>query len=195
MFVVIDGPDGVGKTTIIQGLKQRFIEKGVKLECVNDPSSDVDIAKDIRSILKTKCKSMHKSTRLLLYLAARVELLYKSILPAIKEDKLVLCDRYYASTYAYQGMDESTQNLNILNSILSLSKSPDLEIIITRDRPFRDTIDDSEYYNSAFKTLVERYTKYCQEYGSDHKIILYDIQDKVKDQAVEEIFNIINSYQ
>ncbi len=102
-FIVLDGPDGCGKTTQVKLLADWLKEQGVEIETFRDPG-DTDIGEKIRRILlNPDHTAMNTRTELLLYMAARAQLWAEKIAPALKENKCVILDRWLSSTCAYQG--------------------------------------------------------------------------------------------
>jgi dTMP kinase len=103
-FIVLDGPDGCGKTTQTKLLAQWLKEQGVAVEGFREPGGTA-IGEKIRQILLNP-EHIQMSTRseLLLYMAARAQLWEEKIAPALnKEGKCVILDRWLSSTCAYQG--------------------------------------------------------------------------------------------
>jgi len=102
-FVVLDGPDGCGKTTQAKLLAQWLQEQGVPTEMFRDPG-DTAIGEKIRQILlNPEHIVMGTATEVLLYMAARAQLWAEKISPGLKSDKCVVLDRWLSSTCAYQG--------------------------------------------------------------------------------------------
>jgi dTMP kinase len=102
-FIVLDGPDGCGKTTQAKLLAEWLQKQGVSTAIFRDPGGTV-IGEKIRQILLSpEHEAMNTSTELLLYMAARVQLWSEKISPALKENKCVILDRWLSSTCAYQG--------------------------------------------------------------------------------------------
>ena len=102
-FIVLDGPDGCGKTTQCKMLAQWLTRQGVTTETFRDPG-DTAIGEKIRQILlNPEHQTMSTRTELLLYMAARVQLWQEKIAPALKGGKCVILDRWLSSTCAYQG--------------------------------------------------------------------------------------------
>ena len=102
-FIVLDGPDGCGKSTHSKLLIQWLKEKGVSAAGFRDPG-DTDIGEKIRQILLSpEHNAMDTRTELLLYMAARAQLWAEKIAPALEENKCVVLDRWLSSTCAYQG--------------------------------------------------------------------------------------------
>jgi dTMP kinase len=99
IFITFEGPDGAGKSTIINMVAQEF--ENVLL--TREPGG-IDIAEQIRSVILDKGNtSMDPRTEALLYAAARRQHLIEKVKPALAEGKIVLCDRFVDSSLAYQG--------------------------------------------------------------------------------------------
>ena len=102
-FIVLDGPDGCGKSTQAGLLVDWLNDKGLTTGRFRDPG-DTAIGEKIRDILlNPEHLAMNTRTELLLYMAARAQLWSEKIAPAIKEGKCVVLDRWLSSTCAYQG--------------------------------------------------------------------------------------------
>jgi dTMP kinase len=103
IFITIEGPDGSGKTTILQMLAQNLEKEGYEVVATREPGG-IDIAEQIRKvILDTENTAMDPRTEALLYAAARRQHLAEKVRPALEEGKVVLCDRFVDSSLAYQG--------------------------------------------------------------------------------------------
>ena len=102
-FIVLDGPDGCGKSTQAKLLRKWAQDNQVEAVSFRDPGTTV-IGEKIRAILLDPAhKEMNTSCELLLYMAARAQLYSEYISPALKEGKCVILDRWLSSTCAYQG--------------------------------------------------------------------------------------------
>jgi dTMP kinase len=102
-FIVFDGPDGSGKSTQIKILGDYLNNLGLEVVTTNDPGG-TPIGDQIRHLLKYGAKSkMDVHTELMLFMASRAQLVADIILPALKDHKVVLCDRFVSATCAYQG--------------------------------------------------------------------------------------------
>ncbi len=103
LFITLEGPEGAGKTTMIEKLAADLSVDGVKVLSTREPGG-IDIAEKIRTIILDKKHTMMDSrTEALLYAAARRQHLTEKVLPALQEGKVVLCDRFIDSSLAYQG--------------------------------------------------------------------------------------------
>ncbi len=102
-FITFEGGECSGKTTIITEICKRFDELHIDYITTREPGG-IRIAEDIRSIiLDVKNVDMTSECEALLYAASRMQHLSQKVLPAIKENKVVLCDRFLDSSLAYQG--------------------------------------------------------------------------------------------
>ena len=102
-FIVLDGPDGCGKTTQTKLLVQWLREKGVDVATFREPGGTA-IGEKIRQILLNPDHiAMSTAAEVMLYMAARVQLWQEKIAPALKATKCVVLDRWLSSTCAYQG--------------------------------------------------------------------------------------------
>lgn len=102
-FLVIDGPDGAGKSTQARRLGELLAARGVTVCPVRDPGGTA-IGEKIRAILLDRAhERMSVACELMLYMASRAQLAAEVIRPAIQRGECVLADRYISSTVAYQG--------------------------------------------------------------------------------------------
>jgi dTMP kinase len=102
-FIVLDGPDGCGKSTQTRLLTDWLAARGVSVASFRDPGTTV-IGEKIRAIqLSPAHDAMTTPTEVLLYMAARAQLWTEEIAPALQQGRCVLLDRWLSSTCAYQG--------------------------------------------------------------------------------------------
>ena len=103
LFIVMEGPDGSGKTTQINLLKEYLEEAGYECLITREPGGTV-IGEEIRQlILNPEHKEMSPVTEMLLYAASRAQLVHEVIGPALEEGKIVISDRFVDSSIVYQG--------------------------------------------------------------------------------------------
>lgn len=108
-FVVFDGPEGAGKSTQIALLKERLERSGRGVLLVRDPGTTA-IGEQVRAILLNPAHGeMAMRCEMLLYMAARAQMMSQVILPALRAGQMVLCDRFVSSTLAYQAGGEGLE--------------------------------------------------------------------------------------
>lgn len=100
-LVVLEGPEGVGKTTQIRLLAERLATAGIQCVAVREPGG-TPVGDDIREILLQPEQEISAATEALLFMASRAELVNREILPSLQKGMVVLVDRFFLSTYAYQ---------------------------------------------------------------------------------------------
>ncbi len=102
-FVVLDGPDGSGKTTQLALLADRLARRGMTVERAHDPGGTATGEK-IRSVLLDRDNGpLSPMCEVLLFMASRAQLVQERIRPALEAGNVVLCDRFVSATIAYQG--------------------------------------------------------------------------------------------
>lgn len=103
-FITFEGGEGAGKSSVIASLSKYLTENGHNIISTREPGG-IKIAESIRNvILDINHGEMDSRTEALLYAAARRQHLVERIIPALNEDKVVLCDRFLDSSLAYQGI-------------------------------------------------------------------------------------------
>ena len=103
MFISIEGPDGAGKSTQINNIKAFLEERGMEYILTREPGGTM-ISEKIRNIILDKeNQGMNYVTEALLYAASRAQHVSQVIKPALEEGKVVICDRFIDSSFAYQG--------------------------------------------------------------------------------------------
>lgn len=130
IFITFEGPEGAGKTSIIQKLARELGEEGFPILLTREPGG-IKIAEQIRSvILDCDNTEMDPRTEALLYAAARRQHLVERVLPSMKENKIVLCDRFIDSSLAYQGHARGIglEEVLSINEFATEKKMPSLTI-------------------------------------------------------------------
>jgi dTMP kinase len=103
LFITFEGIEGSGKSTQSKKLQEFFLQKKIDAILTREPGG-CEIAEQIRKILLAeKFNNMQALTEILLNFSARLEHVEQVIKPALKQGKVVICDRFFDSTYAYQG--------------------------------------------------------------------------------------------
>jgi len=131
-YLSLDGSDGCGKTTQYDMLKNRLISDGLDIITMREPGS-TGLGNRIREIvLHDESVSYSIDVEMMLYQVARRDNFEKNVLPALKEGKLVLADRSFDATLAYQGYGGGVdkEGINWLSNYATQGRSPDLSFIL-----------------------------------------------------------------
>ena len=131
MFITLEGPEGSGKTTAVEATVKALEEKGYQIVRTREPGG-TPIAEQIRNVILDKANTnMDPRTEALLYAASRRQHLVEKVWPALKEGKIVVCDRYLDSSLAYQGGARGLGVEEILNVNLFATENtwPDLTLL------------------------------------------------------------------
>ncbi len=160
-LITFEGIEGSGKSTQMRLIAQHLTEKNVPLLITQEPSG-TDIGKKIGGILFNREHNyMCAETEVFLFCAARAQHVREIIMPALKENRTVLCDRFSDATYAYQG---AARGLNLefiksINDYSALGLKPNLTLLF--DLPVetglkRATDRDNRLKDSSFSDRFER---------------------------------------
>ncbi len=131
LFVTFEGGEGSGKSTVLKKINAMLLEEGYETVLSREPGG-TPISEEIRNvILDRKNTNMDPRTEALLYAASRRQHLVEKIWPALKEGKIVLCDRFLDSSLAYQGGARGLGIDEILkvNEYATEGTMPDLTIL------------------------------------------------------------------
>ena len=177
-FLVLDGPDGCGKSTQVRMLAEWIADQGVDVVSYRDPGTTV-VGEKIREILlDTAHEGMGDNVEVLLYMAARAQLWKEHIGPDLASGKCVLMDRWLSSTCAYQGCAGGfgmEKVIKIAGDALERAW-PDLTIVLDVDletsaqRMQRD-LDRMEQKGDAYHGLVREGFLKLADFSADVKIV------------------------
>lgn len=135
MFITFEGPEGSGKTSQIPPLVDFLKTQGYSVTATREPGG-TEIGEQIRSVLtRLENTSMHPRTEILLFLAARAQLVEQHIRPELARGGLVISDRYADATLAYQGYGHGT-DLEMLRQLLNFATGglwPELTLLLNID--------------------------------------------------------------
>jgi dTMP kinase len=133
IMISFEGAEGCGKSTQIQRLHTNLEDAGFKVVSTREPGG-TDIGEEIRHLLKYSHENvrMFPETELLLFAAARAQLVREVILPQINKGRIVLCDRFMDSTTVYQGIARQVSDdpLQTINEFAIGDIMPDLTFIL-----------------------------------------------------------------
>ncbi|UCE68062.1 MAG: dTMP kinase [Candidatus Zixiibacteriota bacterium] len=151
MFITFEGLDKVGKSTQVENLVKYLKSKNLDIILVREPGS-TEISEQIRNILldKNNAGKISPMTELLLYNAARAQLVDDIIRPALDRGEIVISDRFYDSTTAYQGYGRGIdiELIRSVNMAATGNLIPDLTVLMSVG-PLEETINNHERFQSS----------------------------------------------
>lgn len=165
LFVTFEGPDGSGKTTISQAVFEQLSALGYNCIYTREPGG-IRISEDIRNIiLDVENVNMDIRTEALLYAASRRQHLVEKIIPALADNKIVICDRFVDSSLAYQGYarDIGIDEVLDINLFAIDNHFPDMTIFLDisaqeglkriDNRSFKDRLDleSIDFHNKVYE--------------------------------------------
>ena len=181
MFITLEGPEGSGKSSQLPDLAEFLRGQGWDVLTTREPGG-TPIGDQIRQILmRLDNQELHPRTEILLFLASRAQLVEQVIKPALREGKLVLCDRFGDSTLAYQGYGHGL-NLDTLRTMLDFATDklkPDLTLLLDVDvetglqrKRKEDEWNRLDAYALAFHQRVrEGYHELCRQEPERWRVI------------------------
>jgi len=204
LFITFEGPEGSGKTTVSQQVAAYLTEKGYEIVSTREPGG-IDIAEQIRRvILDTNNTAMDERTEALLYAAARRQHLVEKVIPALKQGKIVLCDRFLHSSLAYQGYARGigAQEVLKINEFAIDGQMPDVTLYFDiRPEVGLERISENKEreVNRLDQEALEFHEKVRKGYltllDQDEKMIRIDAEKSVEEvfqQTIHEIKRYLN---
>lgn len=130
MFVTFEGVEGAGKSTALKNMARELGQEGVDVLVTREPGGS-GLGKALRTLLLDCNSRITPDAELCLFLADRAQHVAEIIRPALAAGKVVLCDRYADSTYAYQGFARGMDlgRLRLLNDAVTGGLRPDLTLV------------------------------------------------------------------
>lgn len=137
-FIVLDGPEGAGKSTQAQRLVGRLRDAGRPATAVRDPGS-TPVSERIREVLlDARLPDMDARTEVFLYMASRAEMVARIVRPALDVGLVVVSDRFVSSTVAYQGYAGGIDPDLIWSLALTACAGVEPDLTIILDLPVAD---------------------------------------------------------
>ena len=182
MFITFEGTEGSGKTTQINHLANKLSEAGYSVQNTREPGGS-NVGNQIREILLNPVnEGLSATSELLLYAASRAQHVREVIVPALKNGKIVISDRFSDATVAYQGYGRNLDLvlINHLNQIATGGLVPDLtfllylpiEIGLQRASTSRDELDRIERENLEFHERVQNGYLAIAKEGTNRKTVI-----------------------
>ena len=180
MFITLEGPEGSGKTTAVKAAVEKLVALGYEVVQTREPGG-TPISEQIRNVILDKSNTtMDSRTEALLYAASRRQHLVEKVWPAIKEGKIVICDRYLDSSLAYQGGARGlgVDNILSINSFATEGTFPDLTLLFDLDPKIglerisknanrevnRLDLEKLDFHNKVRQTFLELAKRYPDRY-------------------------------
>lgn len=199
MFITFEGIDGSGKSTQCNLLKDALEQKGYKVLLTREPGG-TRTAEAIRNVLLHIHEPIEAMTEVFLYCAARVEHLEKIILPGLAEGYIVISDRFYDSTIAYQGGGRGLglEKMIEINKIFIEKATPDLTFFVDTDlstieeRMDKKELDRIEKEGMTFMKKVRQ--GYLDLIASEKAKVEYNNRFNIinGDLSIEQIADLIS---
>ena len=200
-FISLEGPEGCGKTSQIPKIVEHLRGLGLTVFPTREPGG-TSISEQIRDVLHDlKNFKMHPRTETLLYQAARAQIVEEVILPRLRDGEVVISDRYFDSTIAYQGFGRE-QNIQSIMSLvefatgglkpdLTLYMSLDVEVGLERKRKNNDEWNRMDDQEIQFYQRVKEGYSWIMSHDSGR----FSLIDAVKspDEVYEQLRTSIES--
>ncbi len=203
-FITFEGIDGCGKSTQITLFHQKLVSDGFDVLLLREPGG-TSISEGIRQILlDNKNTKMCSETELLLFMAARAQIVRELIEPAISEGKIVLCDRHIDSSVAYQGYGRriGQKIVDGLNTYAVGATRPDLTFLFDIDpgiaesrltgRPQAKDRLDEESFGFMSRTR-EGYLRIAEEEPQRIKVLNAEMSIEDLSREIYRIFREVRS--
>lgn len=162
-FIVVEGPDGAGKSTLVRWLVARLVSEGRQVVSVREPGG-TPVAEAARKVVLQAPHAMPPAAELFLMLAARADLVDQVIRPALEAGQVVVADRFDLSTVAYQvgGSGLPRADVETANRLATGGLAPDITLVLDipvevardRQRRARKARDRFERQGDAFHRRV-----------------------------------------
>ncbi len=205
MFITFEGVEGCGKSSILAKVYEELKKEGYDIIQTREPGG-VKIGEEIRKILLDKENTMmDKRTEALLFAASRRQHLIEKVWPALKENKIVLCDRFIDSSLAYQGGGDGigVEEVLKINLFATENTFPDLTILFDIDPRLglarinknanrevnRLDVKELDFYDTIRKTFLELAKEYKErfvvidasmDFDAVYQTVLKIIKEKIK---------------
>ena len=201
-LIVFEGPDGSGKTTILNKVNEIIISKGYKTNLLREPGGTF-ISEKIRDIIiDNENINMDAKTEALLFAASRAQLVSEKIKPLIDAGEIILCDRFVLSSLTYQGVGRGLgiEEIKTINDFATGGLKADLTVFFnidykdalirkranfTADRLENEEFDFHKKIFDAYLDMAKLYQDEICEIDASKSI------DEVSKSALDLILNIL----
>lgn len=206
MFITFEGINGSGKSTQAKLLYEKLLVDGYDVILTKEPSIKNDFCKNLRALL-VQTKDISKLTELFILYASRNEHIEKTIKPALQDGKIVICDRYIDSSYAYQCCEQpEIKNLvdtlhNAIGGLMpDITFFIDIPVSVSEER-LAPLVYEAMVAGEGYKKYDELATSHMQKIVNAYKQIATENKDRITTidgtQSVEtirsKIYDIVKS--
>ncbi len=203
-LITLEGIEGSGKSTQLEYVIDYLNSKNFDVVSTREPGGTVVGEKVRELLLDNTIPDMHVETELMLMFAARIEHVKKVIEPALNSNKVIVCDRFYDASYAYQGYGRGI-DIHRIDELRKYSISnlcPDLTILLdvpldvsidrVHARGKKDRFENEE--NLFYKKIREGYLEIAKNNPARVKVVdssqsISDVQSNIK-SSIDELLNI-----
>jgi dTMP kinase len=202
VLISFEGIDGCGKSTQIDLLKTYFDQQNIIYSVFREPGG-TDISERIRSLLLHETDDMDPVTELLLFSAARSQLIREKVIPLLEQNRVVILDRFFDSTTAYQGYGRKSADLasiKNLNRLATHQIKPDITFYLkispdaASERTSSEAKDRMENAGREFfKKVADGYNRIAQTEKRIQTIDASLSPDEIHDQIIKTIGNYLQS--
>ncbi|MFH1700224.1 MAG: dTMP kinase [Candidatus Zixiibacteriota bacterium] len=182
LFITFEGIDGCGKSTQARKLFQTLKKAGLPVIFIREPGG-TPVSEKIRKVLLDHRIEISALSELFLYQAARANLTERKIIPALNKKQIVICDRFFDSTTAYQGYGRQL-DLNLiekLNKSASFERDPDMTFILDVDyeTSLKRRNGKPDRLEKEKKAFFNRVRKGFRDISKKKRVILIDGRDDI----------------
>lgn len=192
MLITFEGIDGSGKTTQISLLTDKLESLGFNVRVFREPGG-TKVSEIIRELLLNTKVEIDPVSELLLFSSARSQLIAQEVIPALEKGDIVILDRFYDSTTAYQGYGRSClplQQIEQINKIASHNCAPDftfyLRLSLEESNKRRSHLNKDRMEQAGedfFKKVIDGFDEIAKK---EERFIIIDAS-----KSIEEVFKVI----
>ena len=199
-FITFEGIDRCGKSTQSQELKRSLTKLGTRCLVTAEPGGSGDLGSMLRDILLDPNVERDEITSALLFNADRHEHVQKIILPSLEKGLWVICDRFYDSTFAYQGAGGNVDKelLEQLNQISCGGLVPDLTILLCLNPELRVKRSPKlDFYDQGRKSYEKRIVKCFEKRARDEpdRIKVFDGSLPIKEVSAQILAEVTARFE
>ncbi|MDR2018455.1 MAG: dTMP kinase [Syntrophobacterales bacterium] len=204
MLIAFEGIEGSGKSTQAELLNNYLVSKGHTVVRTREPGGS-PLGEALRKVLLQRDMNIFPFSELLVFMAMRAQHVDEVILPALQEQKIVLCDRFVDATYAYQGYGRSIDLgiIETLNRLVTKGIRPNLTILLDVDvetgltrKALHATMDRFEKEALSFHQKIrDAYLKLSKEDPGRFLVVNGGLeQSAIQDIIRQKVETLINNY-